>query len=60
MRRVTPNAIHWDDRGPNRASRRAAASKRNPIAQDLRSGGTFRPRVVRDRTVYTRKGRRQD
>lgn len=31
--------------------------KRNPVAKALRSP-SLRPRVVRDKTKYTRKGRR--
>ena len=30
-------------------------SKRNPIAKDLRTSPKYRPRVVKDKTVYDRK-----
>jgi hypothetical protein len=34
----------------------SSASKRNPIAQDLRTP-KFRARVIRSRKLYSRKGR---
>jgi hypothetical protein len=38
------------------SSASSSASKRNPIAQDLRTP-KFRGRVIRSRKLYSRKGR---
>jgi stalled ribosome alternative rescue factor ArfA len=34
--------------------------RRNPVAAELRGNGTFRKRVERDRTKYTRKAKHKN